>query len=354
MNSMFYLSDLVIKYGISLFKVMQFLLYLLPSTVAVTVPMAFLVGILLTYSRLVQDNEYYGMQASGISVKDITMPSIYLALGVTVVMIFFNNYILPAANIEYKKLYFDMAKKRSSIMLQEHTFINDFDNYVFYIGDKDNKNDTLKNVIVFVKDRNDPDQPAKVILSHKGELMNDEQSMRLALELEDGIIQLASYKQPEKMDQINFQKNFVDLDIQGVLRARANPDNIKGAREMTSEELYSEIQKGSKSSQDRNWLYIEFYKKFSIPFAVIAFTIVGIPLGLMTKKGGRVMGISFSIVLIFIYYILLSIGQNYGYIGKMNYFLAAWGSNIFLIGIGLILFIYMALRSSFKTKAAVK
>lgn len=349
MNSLFVMSDMVIKYGISLFRVLYLLFLLLPSTVAVTVPMAFLVGILLTYSRLVQDNEYYGMQASGISVRQITRPSIYLALAVTFIMVLFNNYILPRANIGYKKLYYDIVKKRSSIMLQEHTFINDFDNYVFYIGDKDNKDDTLKDIIVFVKN-NDASKPAKVIVSHRGELMNDEQSLRLALMLEDGVIQLSSYNDPERLDLIKFTKNYVDLDVQGILRSRANPEDFKGTREMTAEELASEIKKGAQSKHDRNWLYIELYKKFSIPFAVLAFTVAGIPLGLMTKKGGRFLGIIFSLVLITIYYFLLSIGQNFGYIGKMDYMFAVWLPNFFLVAVGLLLFAYMLFSSAFKRK----
>ncbi|HPD18498.1 MAG TPA: LptF/LptG family permease, partial [Candidatus Goldiibacteriota bacterium] len=84
-------------------------------------------------------------------------------------------------------------------------------------------------------------------------------------------------------------------------------------------------------------------KKFSLPFACIVFAISGIPMGLITRKGGRLMGISLSLVLIFIYYIFLIIGQNYGYKGKMNYFLAAWLPNIVLTLLGIVLFIWTLL-----------
>jgi lipopolysaccharide export system permease protein len=350
MNSLFVMSDLVIKYGVSLFKVIFLLITLLPSTVAVTVPMAFLVGILLTYSRIVQDNEYHGMQASGISVTSIVMPAIYLSIFATVLMVIFNNYVLPASNLEYKKIYFDIVKKRSGIIVQEHVFINDFDDYVFYIGDKDNKNDLLKNVIVFVRNKNNPTAPVKVILSREGELINDEQSFRLALKLKNGTIQLGSYADPDKLSQIFFNTNYVDLDIQGILKAKTSPDDIKGSREMTGEEILSEIHKGVNSKHDKNWLFIELHKKLSIPFAIIAFAIVGIPLGLMTKKGGKMGGIAYSLVLIFIYYVLLSAGQNYGYKGNMNYFLAVWLPNLFLAGCGLLLLLFMALKPLLKKR----
>jgi lipopolysaccharide export system permease protein len=356
MNSLFVMSDLVIKYGVGFFRVLMLLLLLLPSTAAVTVPMAFLVGVLLTYSRLVQDNEYSGMQASGISVKSIAMPAAVLSVIFMVVMVLFNNYVLSWANLSYKKLYFDIVKKRSSVIIQEHQFIKDFDNYIFYIGERDSKTDALKNVAVFVKPTNGAKDPAKVILSKDGELLSDENSLRLALKLKNGIIQAASYESPLKMDQIFFDVNYIDLDINGILRSRQNPDDLKGSREMTAEELYADIQKGSQSRNDKNWLWIELHKKFSIPFAAIAFAAVGIPLGLMTRKGGRLAGISFSLVLITLYYFLLSIGQNVGYRGQMNYFLAAWMPNIFLVGCGAVLFIIMTLpaltRTLFRDKKA--
>lgn len=350
MNSLFVMSDLVIEYGVSIVRVVQLLFLLLPSTVAVTVPMAFLVGVLLTYSRIVQDNEYHGMQASGISVKSIVYPAIYLALAVTLVMVLFNNYVLPAANLTYKKIYFDILKKRSGIIVQKHIFINEFDDYVFYIGDKDNKNDTLKNVIIFVKDSASPNNPAKVILAREGEIINDEKSYRLALKLKNGTIQLGSYADPDRLSQIFFNTNFVELDMKGLLKNRTEPDDIKGSREMTGEEISAEIKKGKGSRHDRNWLFIEFHKKLSIPFAVIAFAVIGIPLGLMTKKGGRIGGIAFSLILIFVYYVLLSIGQNYGYKGQMNYFFAVWLPNIFLAGSGLLLLAFMAVKPYLKKR----
>jgi lipopolysaccharide export system permease protein len=212
----------------------------------------------------------------------------------------------------------------------------------------------LKNVIVFVKDNASPNNPAKVILSREGEIINDEKSYRLALKLKNGTIQLGSYSDPDKLSQIFYNVNYVDLDIKGLLKNKSAPEDMKGTREMTGEEISMEIKKGKESRHDKNWLFIEFHKKFSIPFAVIAFAIVGIPLGLMTKRGGRIGGIAYSLGLIFVYYVLLSTGQNYGYKGQMNYFLAVWLPNIFLAGVGLLLLVYMGVKPYLKKKVDLK
>nr|HPI04144.1 LptF/LptG family permease [Candidatus Goldiibacteriota bacterium] len=291
MNSLFVMSDLVVKYGVDIFTVTKLLFLLLPSTVAVTLPMAFLVGILLTYSRLVQDNEYHGMQACGISVFKVTVPAVVLAAALTAGLVLFNNYILPSANLEYKKVYYEIAKKRSGILIQEHTFIKQFDDYVFYIGEKDNKNELLRNILIFMKDKQDSNEPVKIITSKEGEFISDEKSFRIALKLKNGVLQTASFTEPERLNSIFFNTNYVDLDIQGALRRKNPADDLKGSREMTGQELYAEIKKGRESRHDKNWLFLELHKKFSLPFAVIAFAAIGIPLGLMTKKGGKITGI---------------------------------------------------------------
>ncbi len=340
MNSLFVMSDLVIKYNMDIITVVKMLAFLIPSTVAVTVPMAFLVGVLLTYSRLVQDNEFYGMQAGGISIISMAAPAVRLSILITAAMVAFNNWILPAANLSYKKLYYETARKRSSILIQEHSFIRQFEGYLFYIGEKDSKNDILKKIIVFVKDNKNLSEPVKVMTASSGELISDENSLRIALQLNSGSIISTSFSDPLRANLMEFDTNIIDLDVKGALRHGYDLSELKGSREMTTSELLMEL-KNKNSKHDRHWLNVELNKKFSIPFAAFAFCIIGIPLGLVTKKGGRMLGVGFSLVLIFIYYILLSAGQTYGYSGKMNYFFSVWMPNIFMIICGILLFLLM-------------
>ena len=307
---------------------------------------------LLTYSRLVQDNEYHGMQASGISILTLAKPGIILALIMTILMILFNNYFLSWSNYSYRKLYYEIIKKRSTIMIQEHTFIDEFDDYTFYIGDKTGKTDGLKNIIVFVKSP-DQSEPAKVILARDGKIISDEQSLRIALKLNNGIVQMASRNSFMSMNQIYFDTNFIDLDVKGVLRNKQGQEDLKGSREMTVEELQKEINSAN-TKHDKNVLKVELQKKFSIPFACLIFALVGIPLGLLSKRGGKIAGISIALAIIFAYYFLLSFGSSYGYSGKFNHFIAVWFSNFSIGAIGIILMIFLVfpdiLRKYFRKK----
>ena len=80
---------------------------------------------------------------------------------------------------------------------------------------------------------------------------------------------------------------------------------------------------------------VEMHKKIAIPFACLSFLIIGFPLGIMVRKGGRMVSFVLAIGLIFVYYLFLSAGQTYGDDGKISPWLSMWLANLALAGIGL-------------------
>ena len=90
----------------------------------------------------------------------------------------------------------------------------------------------------------------------------------------------------------------------------------------------------------RKWRYLlEAHKKFSIPFACLVFVLIGVPLGVQTKKGGLGNGITMSFIMFMLYYILLVGGEELCERGVLYPSIAMWLPNI-VIGIaGLFLFI---------------
>jgi lipopolysaccharide export LptBFGC system permease protein LptF len=88
----------------------------------------------------------------------------------------------------------------------------------------------------------------------------------------------------------------------------------------------------------RRWHWMtELHKKIAIPFACLAFVLAGFPLGTMTRKGGRLLGFAFAIGLIFLYYLMLSLGQTYGDDGRLPPLLAMWLPNIGMLSLAALL-----------------
>ncbi|HEX2695427.1 MAG TPA: LptF/LptG family permease, partial [Acidobacteriota bacterium] len=85
--------------------------------------------------------------------------------------------------------------------------------------------------------------------------------------------------------------------------------------------------------------WIEIHKKFALPFVCFIFVLLGLPLGMTTKKGGRTSGFTISIAVILLYYILITAGEKLAMDGRVPPFLGMWGPNILLFMAGLYLFV---------------
>ncbi|HUJ12143.1 MAG TPA: LPS export ABC transporter permease LptG, partial [Thermoanaerobaculia bacterium] len=93
---------------------------------------------------------------------------------------------------------------------------------------------------------------------------------------------------------------------------------------------------------------VEIHKKFAIPFACVVFGILGLPLGITNRRGGKSSGFSLSVVIVLVYWIMLSNGEQLAATGKVRPWLSMWLPNIILLGIG----IYLLMRANREAGAA--
>ncbi len=332
MDRIFTLTDLIVKYGVSVFTVLKLLFFILPSTFAITIPMACLVAVMVAFSRLKSDNELTAMKASGISLLPLVGTTLGLGAVLTAAMIIFNNTALPYANYAYRDLYFKIVSQRAAIVIEDHVFVEDFDGYVFRVGQKNPITGQLEDVVVFVRDKK-KDKDFRTIVAKRGQLISDQENHRVMLKLEDGYMQMVQRNDLKTFSQIYFRTNFLDLDIN---RELANSDRqaSRSAREMTMGQIKKEIAKRRQNGGDIRLLWVEYFKKTSIPFACFAFFLIGAPLGILAPRSGKYFSYFIGVLLIFVYYIFISLGETFGADGKMSPFLSMWLPNLILVGAG--------------------
>ncbi|MGA9256674.1 MAG: LptF/LptG family permease, partial [Candidatus Sulfotelmatobacter sp.] len=82
------------------------------------------------------------------------------------------------------------------------------------------------------------------------------------------------------------------------------------------------------------WYLIEFHRRFALPTACLVLAMVGIPLGLSSKKSGKSGGFVLTIALVFIYYFVSLIGVSLARQGKVGPMLGAWLANIAFFAAG--------------------
>jgi len=107
--------------GLPMSAIGMFFLYALPATVALTFPMAILVAILYTFATFTAENEITAMKAGGLDLKRLLLPLLAVAGIITVVMIWFNDRILPEANHRWSQLFVEIARKTPTVALEPQT-----------------------------------------------------------------------------------------------------------------------------------------------------------------------------------------------------------------------------------------
>ncbi len=333
MDKIFTLSDLIVKYGVSVWAVFKLLIFILPATFAITVPMACLVAVMVVFSRLKYDNEITALKASGISPLPLLMVLLIWGTLLTGAMALFNNTVLPHSNYAYRALYYDIIRQRASIVIREHVFAEDFDGYVFRVGDKNPITGELDDVVVFARGQQETD-PVRTIFARRGQLITDHENRRVMLRLEDGFMQVAQKDDPTLFSRVDFDNTFLDLDINREL-VQKNHKVKRGAREMSMGEIGRQIARNRVENKNSNLLRVEFHKKISIPFACLAFVLIGAPVGILAPRSGRYFSYFVAIILIFLYYIFISLGETFGADGRLHPFLSMWLPNLLLTAAGL-------------------
>lgn len=387
------LLDMIVSKGVPLIIVGEIFVLLLPSMVAVVVPMAVLSGILIAIGRLSGDMEITAMKACGIGVLRIIIPLTGVAGVLCVLLVVFNDSILPSANHMAKNLLLDIGTMRPTANIASGMFVEDVDNYRIFVEGKDDLTGRLHGVVIH---QSEPGKPLRTI-SAMGGTMKPLGANHLRLTLENG--QMHELDHSGRYRFSDFSIYTLDLaqseDLVRRDRAsrgdremstsqmRARIDSLAGIERRLSDSLdivarapFLEVLQGElpfKADPDgderlyqrslRNWILqtgtttavladrivymrleqnkfaVEVQKKYSIPFACIVFVLLGVPLGLSSRRVNPGIALAISLLFIVVYYFFLITGENLADRGRMHAWVAMWLPNIVMGILGVFLII---------------
>lgn len=333
------LTELLVNKGISFTPILLLLYYLLPSFLMLTIPMATLLAVLLTFNRLSGDNEITALKASGVSLYQLVPPVLAFACVAYAATLFFSLYALPRANQASRDLLYQMASTKAHAGVEERVFNDDFEGLVLYVERVEPK--TFRWEKVFISDaRNAAD--VHTIVAREGEVLSDPERLTVHLRLKNGSIHRLGDK-PEAYQKIDFDTYNLRLD----LRTGMPKPHEKHPADMSLKELSRAIRSLEAQHLNVKFHWIKIHEKFSIPLACIIFGILGIPLGVQSRPGrtGRSMGFAWSIVMILLYYLLTNAGTSLAERGTMLLEAAMWGPNFLFSSLGAYLLVKAANES---------
>lgn len=315
------IADLIVSKGVPVGRIALLMLYLLPSFALITIPMALLMAILLTFGRLSADSEFIAMKACGAGLGRLMLPVLAFAAIGTFTTLAIALHAVPACNVASKKLLTSAVENSGSLEIRERIFIDTIPGIVIYVEHCNNSDRTMQGVMI--QDDRKPDNPLTIFAS-RGSISIDKGSHQAHLLLEEGSIhniQKASYR------IVNFREYELNLKLD-----RAMPAIRISEVDMTMQELEAGLRGAAKSPRQKINMGLEYHRRFALPFACFIFAIVGVPLGIQNRRSGKSGGFALSIGLLISYYIVLSTSQALGEKGSIHPAMAIWAPNaIFLI-----------------------
>lgn len=346
-NIIIRLMDMFVSRGISLSNALILLGLSACYILVMTIPMSVLLAVLVGFSRLSSDSEITAMRASGISIHRMMPAVILFATLAYVLTSFIYVQLLPATNQKLREMKFELFRTQASLGVTPHVFNTDFNDVVLYVNDVEHKSGRMKGL--FIADNRNQKQPL-VIVAAEGKEDTSARTNTINLRLTDG----CTHELYADDDRRYSMTPFSTMDLGLSIFRFDNVSVVKSEREMTITELVqtAKIRRDQGRSDAKQW--VEIWKKTSLPFACFVFAVLGVPLGMVSNRGGKSAAFATSIALILVYYICLTAGTGLAEDGLLSPFLATWMANFILSFLAVFLYVKIAsgLEFAFWNRAA--
>ena len=301
----------------------------MPSIIVVTFPMSVLLGSLMAFGRLSSSSEMIVMRAGGQNFIRLAMPIFIAAFFISIGATAFNEYVVPKANNAYNTIINEEIKHNVAPTTQDHIIIKNTKgsdiSSLMYARQYDANTKQLKDITVQefendtlmrVEQADRADWNGQKWVMHEGMIYDvsaNEQTTR-SLKFQNQALPIT-----QKPNKIN--------------ASQKKPD------ELTIRELREQIKLLDQNSVNTNKMKVEMYNRFALPLASLVCAIVGVPLGMQKQRGSSSIGFGISVVVIFIYYSIMTLGNALGNGGKIPAYLAAFLPDI-ICGVAGVILVY--------------
>jgi len=388
-----YLDQLTGK-GLSALIIAELIALNLAWMLVLAVPMGVLVATLMAFGSLASTHQITAMRASGVSLYRMMAPVIVASIIVCVLLVIFNNDVLPDANHRTKVLSTDISRKKPTLTLVPGMFIQLLQGHSILVKKTFEQSNDLEGVTII--DYSKP-MMTSTITSQKGRISFSRDYRKLIMDLADGEIHQVNSQIKNQYRIIHFRTHRIVMDAEGFNFQRSRETDIsRGDREMNVQTMMQKVDSlrnlqsvieqrffertgervenilNDKSSIDPSTIYqlhfkeikgnpsiiqslrsdlflmhlyerdireylVEIHKKFALPFACVVFVFIGAPLGIMSRRGTFGMGASLSLGFFIFYWACLKGGENLADRGFFEPWVGMWIGNIILGCMGLYL-----------------
>ena len=323
------LMGMLVSHNADPLTVLRIFWYFVPHLLALTIPMSVLLGVLLAFGRLSSESEVIALRAGGVGPGRLVRPVLAIALLATLATLYITAIAYPQANQEYRSLTASLVASQVRTAVKPRVFTDDLlpsGTLMLYVSDVVAGTGDWRNVLI--RDMRVPQKP-RLVLARQARLEIDRGREEARLDLTDGAAYAFDPTQPQRWEQQRFASREMLLPFDEIFPPK--PQLVKGSREMTVFEVQEAIraaEKAGTSPERLAPLRVEWHMRFSVAAACLVFGLLGIGLSLGQKKEARSAAFGLSVAAIFVYYVFLRFGQQFGDSGWVHPAIAMWSANL--------------------------
>lgn len=316
----------------------KLILLLVPSVAIHALPIGMLTGVLLVLGRMSAQQEITAMRAAGLGLGYIARPILLIAAAGVVISLALNFYYMPRARTLYRATINDAVRKNPLSMIVEKTFIRDFPGIVVYAGRKTGGD--LGDVWLWRLDRQN--RVTEFLRAKTGRIDYDGDANVLKVVLFDTFSDRRNPKDPEKFANTDSQVSMGEVTLDVSL------DNIFGRRTvsrkmglLTFDELVAlrgKLDRDNAPPAERMKVSVALHEKTSDSFAILAFTLLAIPLGIKISRKETSANLGIALMMTLSYYFLNVVASWVDRTPSLRPDLWVWLSPVLFIGVGVWLY----------------
>jgi LPS export ABC transporter permease LptF/LPS export ABC transporter permease LptG len=332
------LMDLVVRHTGSIWTVALLFLCTIPPGLGFTFPIGVLVGVLIGLGRLSADSEIVALHASGISLRRLLLPIGIVALVASGGTLATTFWLSPMALRTVARLQQQLLSSQAPFAVQPRVFDERFPKFVLYVQDVEAAATHWRGVFLasaagatadLIPQSGDHSQQSSVTIAEEAQIVTSPAQHEIDLHLGSGSTHEYDQRTPDQYNVTTFGETDIPVDISGASSPLKN-SSLSVAEEPAGALLSD---KGPSWRTSR----VEFQRRIAFPAACLVFALLGVPMGVRPRRGGRAGGLILTLILVGGYYFLFVSGDHLAAQGRISPFLGVWAGNIVAFILGLIM-----------------
>lgn len=303
---------------------------LLPSVLVLTLPVAVLAGIVISFARMGSDSEIIAIRAAGVGTWSLLWPALLIGLVVAGATTFLHLKEAPQSARDLRQAILQGALRKLDSPVEPRTFNTEIPGYVIYVRDGDKAQGTWGRVFIYAQQ---PDG-ARIFTARSGRIDSSNEKSELVLS------DVAAMKIP-KSDAVerNYIVERIDQLRLSINTGRAALLEHAGQKDLQTEELdWSQLKEQTHSAnlEERGEAERTLHRRLALSAAPLVFALFGGLLGMRVKRGGRGAGILLSLAVVVLYYLITLLGESLARTKTLSAFTGEWMATAVMLLLSLI------------------